>query len=81
MSKSDDTSGSWCCRGMRLADTVFLTLPVALLQTWIGMRCSHPGCAPRQLFVHAHRVQVPLHLSTFVCWFLSATQGHDARDR
>lgn len=31
------------CRGMRLADTIFLTLPVALLQTWIGMRCSHPG--------------------------------------
>lgn len=31
------------CSGMRLADTIFLTLPVALLQTWIGMRCSHPG--------------------------------------
>lgn len=63
-------------RGMRLADTVFLTLPVALLQTWIGMRCSHPGCALSQLYcvVHAHRVQVPglLHLSTFICWFLSA---------
>ena len=36
----------WCaCSGLRMADTIFLTLPVALLQTWIGMRCSHPGCA------------------------------------
>ena len=30
-------------RGMRLADTVFLTMPVALLQVWLGMRCSRPG--------------------------------------
>jgi hypothetical protein len=34
-------------RGMRLADTVFLTMPVALLQVWLGMRCSRPG-------VHCH---------------------------
>lgn len=35
-------------RGMRMADTIFLTLPVALLQTWIGMRCSDPGYETRQ---------------------------------
>ncbi len=29
------------CRGMRLADTVFLTLGVCLLQVYIGMRCVH----------------------------------------
>lgn len=38
---------SGACSGLRMADTIFLTLPVALLQTWIGMRCSHPGCGAR----------------------------------
>jgi hypothetical protein len=29
-------------RGMQLVDTVFLTLPVATLQAYIGMACSSP---------------------------------------
>jgi hypothetical protein len=28
--------------GMQLVDTVFLTLPVATLQAYIGMACSSP---------------------------------------
>ncbi len=30
------------CRGMRLADMLFLTLAVACLQIYVGMRCSSP---------------------------------------
>jgi hypothetical protein len=33
------------CRGMRLADTVFLTLGVCLLQVYIGMRCVHQSAS------------------------------------
>ena len=40
------------CRGMRLADTVFLTMPVALLQVWLGMRCSRPGMHCRIFLGH-----------------------------
>ena len=32
-------------RGMQLVDTIFLTLPVATLQAYIGMSCSAPGSA------------------------------------
>ena len=39
-------------RGMRLADTVFLSMPVALLQVWLGMRCSHPGMHCRVFLGH-----------------------------
>ena len=39
-------------RGMRLADTVFLTMPVALLQVWLGMHCSRPGMHCRVFLGH-----------------------------
>lgn len=29
------------CRGMRLSDTIFLTLTICLLQVYIGMRCLY----------------------------------------
>ena len=29
------------CRGMRLSDTIFLTLAICLLQVYIGMRCLY----------------------------------------
>ena len=31
----------WKCRGMRLSDTIFLTLTICLLQVYIGMRCLY----------------------------------------
>ena len=39
---------------MRLADTVFLTVPVALLQTFLGMRCSAPGQRCHIILGHHH---------------------------
>ena len=46
------------CRGMRLSDTIFLTLTICLLQVYIGMRCLYevhlPEMSPPAL-VFSHR--------------------------
>ena len=36
------TSCAGVCRGMRLADSCFLTLGVNILQVYVGMRCGRP---------------------------------------